>query len=143
MKKKLILICAAVLMVFAILFGNHLYQKSIGNNDFKTVTIIMNKEGEEFFQKEIPTTSGTLEELLIEARDNKELMLEYQDSEFGMYITGLGNEELYVNDDSEKLYWTYSSDNNKTCLKESYCPGASSLEISDGDVFVFDYTKFE
>ena len=43
MKKKLILICAAVLMVFAILFGNHLYQKSIGNNDFKTVTIIMNK----------------------------------------------------------------------------------------------------
>ena len=66
MKKKLILICAAVLMVFAILFGNHLYQKSIGNNDFKTVTIIMNKEGEEFFQKEIPTTSGTLEELLIE-----------------------------------------------------------------------------
>ena len=136
MKKKLILICAAVLMVFAILFGNHLYQKSIGNNDFKTVTIIMNKEGEEFFHKEIPTTSGTLEELLIEARDNKELMLEYQDSEFGI-------EELYVNDDSEKLYWTYSSDNNKTCLKESYCPGASSLEISDGDVFVFDYTKFE
>lgn len=143
MKKKLILSGVAMLMIFAILFGNNLYNNSLGNMNLKVVTIVMNKEGVEFFREDIATTSSTLDELLIEASEADMIKLEYQDSEFGMYITGLGYYELYVNNDAERLYWTYTSDNNETCLKESYCPGASSLSINDGDVFVFDYTKFE
>lgn len=61
-----------------------------------------------------------------------------EDSEWGAYITSMLGEEQKQPDGP---WWTYDSENNETCIKEGYCPAASSLPISDGDKFVFNLSS--
>ena len=89
------------------------------------------------------TNAGTLAEALKEWEENDQIELEYENSEFGMFITGLGKDEAIQQNEKEQLYWTYDSKNNKSCVADGYCSAANSLEIEDEDSFVFTLSKMQ
>lgn len=143
MKKKVILVVGALLVLVLVIFGFNSYQKSLGDDSSKNINIKIQTSENVILNEKFKTNAKTLEELLIELNQNKNIILEYQDSEYGMYITGLGKDELFKENPSEGLYWTFESSNNKVCLENEFCPAASSLEIADGDEFSFNLISYE
>lgn len=142
MKKKTgILLSLALLIV--LVAGYSLYQHSLGNQDTKQITIVMKNKDDVFYEKTVQTQTSTLSELLNELKDKNEILMESENSAYGMYITALGKDELVQQDPSSSLYWTYRSDNNKQCLANTYCDAADVLVIEDGDVFEFVLDSYQ
>lgn len=75
-------------------------------------------------------------------KENKEIVLEYEDSTYGMYIKGMGKDKLHKEDVSASKYWVYDSENNKSCKEADLCDSANKLAIEDNDVFVFTLKSF-
>lgn len=143
MKKKITLIIAA-LLVLLIAFGGLNYYKSLQKDDSnKQITIII-KDGDKEILNQTYSTNGTyLKDLLLELVDQNAILLQYQDSEYGMYITGLGTDELLLENPQKGMYWTYNSENNVSCVSDGYCQAASLLKIDDGDIFSFELISYE
>lgn len=143
MKKKIIYVLSALaVLVFAfVIYYFNIEQRK--DNGTKTINISIVVEQNAIFSDSFKTNSSTLEELLVELNEEGKIFLDYENSEYGMYIKGMGKEELISEDPSSSKYWTYSSDNNDDCLKNAFCPAASSLIINDGDTFVFELIKYE
>jgi len=137
MNKNKKIVVALVALVFVI-SGIFVYRKMGQDKGDKEVQIIMKVENNTIYDKTVDTNAGTLADLLKEMKEDKEIQMEYEDSGFGMFITGLGSDEIYSNDESASKYWVYNSSNNKQCVEAGFCDSADSLKIQDKDVFEFE-----
>ncbi len=143
MNKKIKYILIAAIILISILAINHFRNENLGDSSSKEIGIKIIVEDESILDESFKTNASTLEELLLELEENDNIELKYSNSEYGMYIQGMGVDELFEEDASQSKYWTYSSENNKSCLEGGFCPSASALAIEDGDNFVFELSKYE
>ena len=140
-KRKKIIIAVSFLIL--LLAGYGLYKLTLGNHDSKVIQITIQNEDDVIYDKQVETNSATLGELLEEMKKQKEILLESEQSTYGMYITGMGVDELYVQDEASGKYWTYDSENNAQCVKNSFCDAADVLVIEDKDHFTFTLEAYE
>lgn len=68
-----------------------------------------------------------------------ELQVKMEDGQYGKTIMGMKGVE--TKDFNKGPWWLYESENNESCKKAGSCDAASSLEIKNGDDFVFKYTS--
>lgn len=141
LKNKRIL--GAFLVLVFLIFGISFYNRSKGNEDSKTITIQIVVDNETIYQESVQTEAALLSDCLKEMKANKTIVLEYEDSTYGMYITGMGKDTLVYQDAAAGKYWVYDSENNKQCNASEYCDALDSLAIEDGDCFVFTLSSFE
>ena len=135
--KKLIGAFLALFLVFGYLFIN---QKANQKEGSKEITIQIVVDGTEIKTFKETTDTLTLADFLKELIENDKIELEYQTTAWGMYIQSV---EGYDEDPSNGKYWTYNSENNQQCVENNYCDGADSLNIGDGDIFVFTLEAYE
>lgn len=133
------------LIALVVVIGSIFFINSNKGNDFdKTIHVeIVDENGDVLVNEPFGTNAGTLAEALKEWEEKDYIELVYENSEYGMFITGLGREEAILQDESKGLYWMYTSDNNKACVADGFCSSADSLEIADEDSFVFTLTKMQ
>lgn len=143
MNKKTKQIIGAVIALVAVFGGIFLSQKLTEEKEEKDITIQIMVEGSEIYNETVDTDATTLADLLIEMQTEEEIQLDYETTSWGMYIKGLGCDELYMEDPASGKYWTYNSENNASCVANNYCDGADLLNISDGDIFVFTLEAYE
>lgn len=129
----------ALVIVLVSLFGWRYVSQDHGD---KEIRIEIQVDGEVIFDENIETNQGTLADLLKEMQEKETILLDYSNSTYGMYIQGMGVNELYKEDASANKYWNYSSENNKQCAKNNFCDAADSLMIEDGDYFIFTLAPF-
>lgn len=142
MNKKMIRLLIAV-AAFIVVAGSVYFVKK-GDQERKTVHIVVQVESEKIIDEEVTTNSATLADLLLEMAEQKKIQLIYSESTYGMYIQGLGTSEtVYMEDGAKNLYWNYESVNNETCVQSGFCPAAEQLPLADGDEFVFDLSVYE
>ncbi|MDO4467884.1 MAG: hypothetical protein Q4C49_12925 [Bacillota bacterium] len=142
-KNAIIKVLVALVVCAAAIFGIKTITAPKVVEGSKEITITLENQGEKIGTVTTRTDAELLSELLIELQTKKEIQFQYSDSAYGMYITGLGIQELVEEDAEKQLYWTYTSDNNKACLATGYgCDAASAVAIEDGDAFVFSLSKF-
>lgn len=133
----IVAIIALIVLVGAIFFVN--YKK--GNDFDKTIQIkIVDDQGDVLFDEAVETNAGTLADVLKEMKEEDKIKLEYKNSDWGMYITGMGKDKLIQQNEKKQLYWVYDSKNNTSCVEDGFCSAADSLEIADQDEFVFTLT---
>lgn len=138
MTKKIRHILIAILLLVVIIGGYGWYQNRNLNTGSKTIELVIQVDGSTIYTDQVNTDAARLGDLLTELSQNGDIMLEVEDSSYGRFITGMGEEELYSQDEQAGRYWTYTSDNNATCVADGYCSGIDSLDIQDGDRFVFN-----
>lgn len=143
MKKDTKRIIIAASLIGVMLGGYSIYKNTLGDSKEKKVEIVIEVDQNEIFHNTVSTNSKTLADLLNEMKDQKIIQLEAENSTYGMFITGMGTDQLYRQDAAQGLYWTYTSDNNEQCVKESFCPAADALAVQDQDTFVFVLSKYE
>lgn len=142
MNKKLRLGLAFLALVL-VLVGVNVYRSNIGDDSSKYISIVIQDlDGTRVYEESVGTNAATLSELLIEMEANDEIEFVYEDSDYGMYITGMGADTLIEASDSEQTAWTFASDNNSVCVAAGWCPAASDLEIFDEDAFVFSLITY-
>lgn len=140
-RTKKIIIAASLLII--LLGGVALYKSGLGNDNSKKIHITIMNEDVKLYDKSISTQASTLGELLEEMKENKEILLESETSVYGIFITGMGVDEIYSQDPAGGKYWTYDSPNNAQCVKNSFCDAADILVIEDQDEFVFTLKGFD
>ncbi len=140
-KTKKIIIAASFLILLFIGYG--IYKITLGDHDSKVIQITIKNEDTLVYDQQVDTNAATLGELLEELKEQKEILLESEQSTYGMYITGMGVDELYRQDEVGGKYWTYDSENNAQCIKNSFCDAADVLVIEDGDHFTFTLKAYE
>ena len=136
MKKKGLAIVVLVAVVAVILWGLNSFSSSTTTDGSKVIHLIIKDEvkDEVLFDEEVESDALYLSELLIE--NQEKLQLVYEESEFGMFITGLMGSES-----DQQAFWVYESDNNTSCIEKGFCDAAEQLSIEDGNEFVFKLTK--
>lgn len=98
--------------------------------------VVTDRETKEVFNEDLDTDAELLGELIDEMNTEELILfiLEGQaDSEFGRFITDIGDVELEEGD-----FWVYDSENSQVCKDEGFCPGIDQLAIQDGDDFTFE-----
>lgn len=143
MNKKTKQIIGAVIALVVVFGGIFVSQKMGEQKGEKDITIQIIVEGSEVYNETVDTDATTLADLLVEMQENNDIQLEYETTSWGMYIKGLGADEMYMEDPASGKYWTYNSENNASCVANNYCDGADLLNIGDGDIFVFTLEAYE
>jgi hypothetical protein len=136
--KKIVVALIALVVVIGGIFAYRMMGQDKGDKD---IQIVIKADDKTLYDETVDTDAGTLGDLLIEMEKDGDIKLEYETSGYGMFITGMGSDKLYSNDDSASKYWIYSSDNNKQCVDAGYCDAADALKIKDGDAFVFELAE--
>lgn len=138
MNKKVKSILVAAILLVAIFGGLYIYQNVGGSSKDKTIEVLIkDNKDKTIFNEKVETNAKKLSNLLKEMKKDKKIKLDYEDGAYGMFITGMGVNTLLENDATKSLYWVYTSDNNKSCVKAGYCDAANTLKIADEDKFVF------
>lgn len=143
MKKKIIYIVAALIILVGLAVGFKMYQDSKKQVGDKSITIEIMANDVSVFKGVVETNTETLGELLKSMAEATTIVLDYEDGAYGMYIKGLGKDELIMEDKNQGLFWVYESVNNESCLASGFCDAANTLAIQDQNSFVFKLTKFE
>ena len=143
MKAKTKQILVAVMALVIVIAGIYGYRTINADHGQKDITIQIIVDEQTIYNDTVDTDAATLAALLKEMVAEKEIQLVYENSDYGMYIQGMGNDELHMEDPSHNKYWTYSSENNAQCAKSGFCDAADQLMIADGDTFVFTLSAFE
>ncbi len=138
--KQILMGLIALGIVVACIFGWRMMSQDKGD---KTITITIVVDNDTIYSEDVSTNSSTLADLLKELQEAKEIQLTYSNSTYGMYIQGMGTEELYLEDSAASKYWTYDSSNNAQCVKNKFCAAADQLTIADGDQFIFTLKPYE
>lgn len=138
MNKKVKSIIVAAILLAVLVGGFYIYQNVGGSNKDKTIEILIkDQKNKTIFNDKVDTNAKKLSTLLKEMKKDKKIKLDYEEGAYGMFITGMGVNTLLENDAAKSLYWVYSSDNNKSCVKAGFCDAANILKIADEDKFVF------
>lgn len=134
--KKIIIIGSLILGMVVVVFGIQALFPSVSEGE-KSISFIFENSEEGKMIKEIVVDTDvlTLEEVLLE----QDFEAEISSGSFGSFIDGLFG---YVTEDMDNgPWWTYSSENNETCVTFGYCPAVNDVAINDGDEFYFTFTK--
>ncbi|OCN05642.1 hypothetical protein A4S06_07990 [Erysipelotrichaceae bacterium MTC7] len=142
MNKKTKLIIAAVVLLIAVVGGVYGFRQLNQDKNDKAIEVIIMVDDKKVFDETVDTNAGTLADLLKEMKEDKDIKLNYENSEYGMYITGMGKDKLYKEDKAKNKFWTFTSDTNKQCTEADFCPGADDLKIANEDTFVFTLVSF-
>lgn len=140
MNKKTKQIIGAVIALIIVFAGVFTSQKMGEQKGEKDITIQILVDGTEIYNETIDTDATTLADLLLEMKENEDILLEYEMTSWGMYIKSMENHQ---EDPANGKYWTYDSENNASCVKNNFCDGANLLNIGDGDLFVFTLGAYE
>lgn len=131
MNKKVKSIIIVSLVAVALLVGYKAFIEEKPVEGDKVITINIIAEDQEINKSyELPTYTNYLMELLEE--NQEKIVLEFEDSSFGKYITGL--EGYTANPNNE--FWSI------TVNGEMALVGASEIVLNDGDVIELVLTGF-
>ena len=137
-KNRIIVAIVALVIVMGTIF---FVNSNRGNHFDKTIDLkIVDEKGNVILDEAFGTNGATLAEALKEWDKEGLIELQFEDTQYGMFITGMGNEEVLEQNEKKGLYWTYDSKNNKACVADGFCSSADSLEIADKDSFIFTLT---
>lgn len=142
--KKTSIVIIAVVILLGVIAGRVFLTETSKETGAKEVSVkIVDQDENILLDKTFNTDTETLEEFLIELKDNNDIALEYEDSTYGMYITGMGAEDVVSEDEAKSLYWMFTSDTNEDCVKnDRYCPAANETLIKDHDSYVFTLSQY-
>lgn len=120
---KILVVLLVAIVVFSGI-GFYFYQR--GNSDVKEVTVEIISKRDDFNEKEnYKTNIEYLGDLLKE----ENIVTDYEDSEYGMYIHGVKN---MADDPSAQYWWSISVDG------KSATQGADALVLEDGKTYTLE-----
>lgn len=125
MKKKLLALISLI-AVMGIFAGIAVYFQKEANSDLKTVHVEVISQRDNY---EKTTSYKTDKEYLRELLEEENIVTNYEDSDYGMYIHGVEN----MNDDSANQYWWCILVND-----ESATTSADSIVLEDGTTYTLE-----
>ena len=124
--KNRVKILVALLVAIVVFSGIGFYFYQRGNSDVKEVTVEVVSKRDGFNGKEnFKTNHEYLGDLLKE----ENIVTDYEDSEYGMYIHGVKN---MADDPSAQYWWSISVDG------KSATQGANALVLEDGKTYTLE-----
>lgn len=124
--KNRVKILVALLVAIVVFSGIGFYFYQRGNSDVKEVTVEVVSKRDDFNEKEnYKTNIEYLGDLLKE----ENIVTDYEDSEYGMYIHGVKN---MADDPSAQYWWSISVDG------KSATQGADALVLEDGKTYTLE-----
>lgn len=124
--KNRVKILVALLVAIVVFSGIGFYFYQRGNSDIKIVTVEVVSKRDGFNGKEnFKTNHEYLGDLLKE----ENIVTDYEDSEYGMYIHGVKN---MADDPSAQYWWSISVDG------KSATQGADALVLEDGKTYTLE-----
>ncbi|OUP77690.1 hypothetical protein B5F09_05460 [Erysipelatoclostridium sp. An173] len=124
--KNRVKILVALLVAIVVFSGIGFYFYQRGNSDVKEVTVEIISKRDDFNEKEnYKTNIEYLGDLLKE----ENIVTDYEDSEYGMYIHGVKN---MADDPSAQYWWSISVDG------KSATQGADALVLEDGKTYTLE-----
>lgn len=124
--KNRVKILVALLVAIVVFSGIGFYFYQRGNSDVKEVTVEVVSKRDDFNEKEnYKTNIKYLGDLLKE----ENIVTDYEDSEYGMYIHGVKN---MADDPSAQYWWSISVDG------KSATQGADALVLEDGKTYTLE-----
>lgn len=124
--KNRVKILVALLVAIVVFSGIGFYFYQRGNSDVKEVTVEIISKRDDFNEKEnYKTNIEYLGDLLKE----ENIVTDYEDSEYGMYIHGVKN---MADDPSAQYWWSISIDG------KSATQGADALVLEDGKTYTLE-----
>lgn len=124
--KNRVKILVALLVAIVVFSGIGFYFYQRGNSDVKEVTVEIISKRDDFNEKEnYKTNIKYLGDLLKE----ENIVTDYEDSEYGMYIHGVKN---MADDPSAQYWWSISVDG------KSATQGANALVLEDGKTYTLE-----
>lgn len=124
--KNRVKILVALLVAIVVFSGIGFYFYQRGNSDVKEVTVEIISMRDDFNEKEnYKTNIEYLGDLLKE----ENIVTDYEDSEYGMYIHGVKN---MADDPSAQYWWSISVDG------KSATQGADALVLEDGKTYTLE-----
>lgn len=124
--KNRVKILVALLVAIVVFSGIGFYFYQRGNSDVKKVTVEIISKRDDFNEKEnYKTNIEYLGDLLKE----ENIVTDYEDSEYGMYIHGVKN---MADDPSAQYWWSISVDG------KSATQGADALVLEDGKTYTLE-----
>lgn len=124
--KNRVKILVALLVAIVVFSGIGFYFYQRGNSDVKEVTVEIISKRDDFNEKEnYKTNIEYLGDLLKE----ENIVTDYEDSEYGMYIHGVKN---MADDPSAQYWWSISVDG------KSATQGANALVLEDGKTYTLE-----
>ena len=140
MKKKLIITILTFSILGIIVFSIDYFTKNDTKEGSKEIRIkVVDEINDKVLYDDIIFTDAlTLDKALLEV---KELKVVVKEGPYGLELSSI----LEIDQTFDTgPWWVYSSDNNKTCLEQTFCPVLNDLPINDKDSFKFSYIdKFE
>lgn len=124
--KNRVKVLVALLVAIVVFSGIGFYFYQRGNSDVKEVTVEIISKRDDFNEKEnYKTNIEYLGDLLKE----ENIVTDYEDSEYGMYIHGVKN---MADDPSAQYWWSISVDG------KSATQGADALVLEDGKTYTLE-----
>lgn len=124
--KNRVKILVALLVAIVVFSGIGFYFYQRGSSDVKEVTVEIISKRDDFNEKEnYKTNIEYLGDLLKE----ENIVTDYEDSEYGMYIHGVKN---MADDPSAQYWWSISVDG------KSATQGADALVLEDGKTYTLE-----
>ena len=124
--KNRVKILVALLVAIVVFSGIGFYFYQRGNSDVKEVTVEVVSKRDDFNEKEnYKTNIKYLGDLL----EEENIVTDYEDSEYGMYIHGVKN---MADDPSAQYWWSISVDG------KSATQGADALVLEDGKTYTLE-----
>lgn len=124
--KNRVKILVALLVAIVVFSGIGFYFYQRGNSDVKEVTVEIISKRDDFNEKKnFKTNHEYLGDLLKE----ENIVTDYEDSEYGMYIHGVKN---MADDPSAQYWWSISVDG------KSATQGADALVLEDGKTYTLE-----
>lgn len=124
--KNRVKILVALLVAIVVFSGIGFYFYQRGDSDVKEVTVEIISKRDDFNEKEnYKTNIEYLGDLLKE----ENIVTDYEDSEYGMYIHGVKN---MADDPSAQYWWSISVDG------KSATQGADALVLEDGKTYTLE-----
>ena len=124
--KNRVKILVALLVAIVVFSGIGFYFYQRGNSDVKEVKVEIISKRDDFNEKEnYKTNIEYLGDLLKE----ENIVTDYEDSEYGMYIHGVKN---MADDPSAQYWWSISIDG------KSATQGADALVLEDGKTYTLE-----
>ena len=143
MKKKIVYSIIAILVLIAGVFTYNYFTNREVNVGDKKIEVIIKNQDELIYQSTVDTDTTTLKDLVLELIEDKEIVVDYENGPYGMYVKAMGKDELISENQSEGLFWVYESPNNIQCKEAGFCDVMDNLVIDDQDSFSFILKSFE
>ncbi len=139
MKKKIIAVCAALIVIGAIVVAFHTNKNNAAKEGYKEIKItIVDQENNTVLDERFETDATNLTQFL---ETTPKLKSEIEQSDYGSLLTGIYG----LNQDMDNGPWlVFESKNNKTCQEAGYCPAMDEVNLDNNDEFTFkQITSFE